>query len=106
VVNNFETGAILLRWVRSIVDSIVFSIDYQKANPTEKVFCFLHAANGHQESGEMASTTVYTKNGQIWFHHLVPGDMPCPLSLDDLKDSEKVSCLDRCTSTPQEFKTG
>jgi hypothetical protein len=79
-------------YLPSMIDSIIFSIDYQKANPSEKVFCFLHEASNQDphSPGDMVSTTVYTKNDQLWFHHLEPGDLPCSLSLDDLKDRDKV----------------
>jgi hypothetical protein len=75
----------------SMLDSIIFSIDYQKANPSEKVYCFLHEASGnHHTPGYTVSTTVFTRNGQLWFHHFAPGDLLSSLSLDDLKDSDKV----------------
>jgi hypothetical protein len=78
-------------YLPSLLDSIIFSIDYQKANPSEKVFCFLHEASGEGHMpGLTVSTTVFTKNGQIWFHHLAPGNLPSSLSLDDLKDSDNV----------------
>jgi hypothetical protein len=74
-----------------MLDSIIFSIDYQKANPSEKVYCFLHESThkGHTP-GYTVSTTVFTKNGQLWFHHFETGDLPSSLSLDDLKDSNRV----------------
>ncbi len=46
------------------------------------------------------ATTIYTKNGRLWFHHLVPGDPPSSLSLDDLKDSEKVIDADLAAYYP------
>jgi len=83
-------------YLPGMLDSIIFSIDYQKANPTEKVFCFLHqAADGH-----IAATTVYTKNGQLWFHHLAPGDLPSTLTFDDLKDSDRVIHADLMVYKP------
>ncbi len=78
-------------YLPSMLDSIIFSIDYQKANPAEKVFCFLHEASGEGHMpGLTVSTTVFTKNGQIWFHHLAPRDLQSSLTLDDLKDSDSV----------------
>jgi len=88
-------------YLPSMIDSIIFSIDYQKANPTEKVFCFLHEASGKGHMpGLTVSTTVFTKNGQLWFHHLVPGDLPSSLSLNDLKDSDKVIDADLAVYRP------
>jgi hypothetical protein len=85
----------------SMIDSIIFSIDYQKANPSERVFCFLHEASGQGHlPGLMVSTTVFTKNGQLWFHHLAPGDLPSSLTLDDLKDSDKVIDADLAVYRP------
>jgi hypothetical protein len=88
-------------YLPSMVDSIIFSIDYQKANPAEKVFCFLHedSNKGHMP-GLTVSTTVFTKHGQLWFHHLAPGDLPSALSLDDLKDSDKVIAADLAVYAP------
>jgi hypothetical protein len=75
----------------SMLDSIIFSIDYQKANPSEKVYCFLHEASGKtHRPGYTVSTTVFTKHGQLWFHHFPSGDLLSSLSFDDLKDSDKV----------------
>jgi hypothetical protein len=83
-------------YLPGMLDSIIFSIDYQKAHPTEKVFCFLHqAADGH-----IAATTVFTKNGQLWFHHLAPGDLSSALTLDDLKDSDRVIHADLMVYKP------
>jgi hypothetical protein len=82
-------------YLPGMLDSIIFSIDYQKANPSEKVFCFLHEASGKGHlPGLMVSTTVFTKNGRLWFHHQSPGDLPSALSLDDLKDSDRVIAAD------------
>jgi hypothetical protein len=78
-------------YLPGMLDSIIFSVDYQKAHPSEKVFCFLHEASGKGHlPGLMVSTTVFTKNGRLWFHHQTPGDLPSALSLDDLKDSDRV----------------
>jgi len=88
-------------YLPSMIDSIIFSIDYQKVNPTERVFCFLHEASGKGHMpGLTVSTTVFTKNGQLWFHHLVPGDLPSALSLNDLKDSDKVIDADLAVYGP------
>jgi hypothetical protein len=86
----------------SLIDSIIFSLDYQKANPSEKVFCFLHEASNcdPHPRGDIVSTTVFTKNGQLWFHHCAPGDLPSSLSLDDLKDSDKVIKADLAAYKP------
>jgi hypothetical protein len=85
------TGLASKTYLPSMLDSIIFSIDYQKEHPSEKVFCFLHEASGKGHMpGLMVSTTVFTKNGQLWFHHLAPGDLPGSLTLDDLKVSENV----------------
>jgi hypothetical protein len=78
-------------YLPSLLDSIIFSIDYQKANPSEKVYCFLHEASGKGHMpGYTVSTTAFTKNNQLWFHHAAPGDLLSSLTFDDLKDSENV----------------
>jgi hypothetical protein len=88
-------------YLPSMIDSIICAIDYQKEHPAEKVICFLHEASGQGHMpGLMVSTTVFTKNGQLWFHHLVPGDLPSALSLDDLKDSDKVIDADLAVYRP------
>jgi hypothetical protein len=84
-------------YLPGLIDAVVFSIDYQKANPTEKVFCFLHEAGTDHH---IASSTVYTKNGQLWFHHLAPGDLLSSLSLDDLSDSDRVIHADLALYKP------
>jgi hypothetical protein len=84
-------------YMPSLLDSMLFSIDYQKANPSDKVVSFPHLASyqhGGNGAGPMVCTTVYTKNGQLWFHHLATGDLPTSLSIDDLKDTEKVLRVD------------
>jgi hypothetical protein len=114
---NFEyrwskTGCSYIGFARKtylpgMLDSIIFSIDYQKANPSEKVFCFLHEASGNEHApGLMVSTTVFTKNGRLWFHHQSPGDLPSALSLDDLKDSDRVIAADLEVFTPAIKKFG
>jgi hypothetical protein len=89
-------------YLPSLIDSIIFSIDYQKANPSEKVFCFLHESSNHDSHppGDIVSTTVFTRNGQLWFHHCAPGDLPSSLTLDDLKDSDKVIKADLAVYKP------
>jgi hypothetical protein len=94
-------------YLPSLLDNILFSIDYQKENPTEKVSCFLHAASGGRHMpGLTVSTTVYTKNGQLWFHHSDTGDLPCPLSFDDLKDASAVIKADLAAYLPAAKKFG
>ncbi|HXC01218.1 MAG TPA: hypothetical protein VNU49_01115 [Opitutaceae bacterium] len=84
-------------YLPGLLDSLIFSIDYQKANPSEKVFCFLHEAGTDHH---IASTTVFTKNGQLWFHHLPPRDLLSSLSLDDLRNSDRVNQADLAVYNP------
>jgi hypothetical protein len=94
-------------YLPGMLDSIIFSIDYQKAHPSEKVFCFLHEASGKGHlPGLMVSTTVFTKNGRLWFYHQSPGDLPSALSLDDLKDSDRVIAADLEVFAPAIKKFG
>jgi hypothetical protein len=99
---NAYWGLASKTYLPSLIDSIVFSIDYQKANPSEKVFCFLHETSDKEPEApsDIVATTIYTKNGQLWFHHLAPGDLPSALTLDDLKDSDKVIDADLATYYP------
>jgi len=89
-------------YLPSLIDSIVFSIDYQKANPSEKVICFLHETANQEPParGDMVATTIYTKSGRLWFHHLAPGALPSALTLKDLKDSDKVIYADLAAYYP------
>lgn len=87
---SYYNGLADLPAQNSVIEGILFTLQYRRDHPNERAFAYIHPAADRINPGRLAATNIYTRDGKTYSHHRLTGDLESPLKPSELTDVAHV----------------